>query len=339
MSDAVDEKTNDAAVSSRQLLAEIQGSITQDLESIKAYAVEALDSDIALIQNIGRHISQYGGKRLRPITITLSARALGYQGQSHIILATILEFIHVATLLHDDVVDESSMRRGKASANSIWGNSASVLVGDFFYTRSFEMLVIVNRLPIFDVMARATRRISEGEVLQLVQLQAADTSESQYFDTIERKTASLFWAGAQMGAIIADHSESVQKQMADYGTNLGIAFQLIDDYLDFAGDSETIGKKVGDDLNEGKLTLPLIYARDRGTEAQRKLIESAAKEPDQANVEQVCQIIASTGALEYTLTLARDYSRRAIENLEFLPQSKFRESLIKLAQFAYRRNF
>ncbi len=339
MNQTVTQISDDSSASSQLLLAQIQDSIAQDLESIKAYATEALDSDIPLIQEIGRHISQYGGKKLRPITITLSAKALGYQGGNHIILATILEFIHVATLLHDDVVDDSSMRRGKSSANSIWGNAASVLVGDFFYTRSFEMLVLVNQLPIFDVMARATRRISEGEVMQLVQLQTADTSEKQYFDTIERKTASLFWAGAQMGAIIANQGESAQKRMADYGTDLGIAFQLVDDYLDYAGSSETIGKKVGDDLDEGKLTLPLIYARDHGTNEQRKLIESAVQAPDQANVEQVCQIIASTGALEYTLTLARDYSSRAIKNLEFLPQSEFRESLIKLAQFACLRNF
>ena len=271
--------------------------------------------------------------------MTLSARALGYEGSHHIILATILEFIHVATLLHDDVVDASTMRRGRASANSVWGNSASVLVGDFFYSRSFELLVEINRLGIFDVMAKATRRISEGEVLQLVQLQSTETSEAQYFDTIERKTASLFWAGAQMGAIIADESETVRARMAEYGTQLGIAYQLIDDFLDYAGDTETIGKKVGDDLNEGKLTLPLIYARDHGTVQQQETIESAVQSPKQAEIEEICEIVASTGALEYTVGLARDYSQRAIENLDFLPQSKFRDSLVNLAQFACSREF
>ena len=245
----------------------------------------------------------------------------------------------MATLLHDDVVDESSLRRGRASANSIWGNPASVLVGDFFYSRSFEMLVIVNQLPIFDVMASATRRISEGEVMQLEQLQMADTTEKQYFETIERKTASLFWAAAKMGAIIANQSDEVQQQMAEYGSNLGLSFQLIDDYLDYAGDTTTIGKKVGDDLAEGKLTLPLIYARDNVSAAQRKIIETAVRHPNKANIEEICEIVASSGALEYTVDLAREYSRRATEEIDFLPHSLFQKSLINLAEFACNRNY
>ncbi len=325
--------------SSDPVLSEIQSVIRDDLEQVQAYILEALDSKIPLIQEIGKHIIGYGGKKLRPITVFLSARAFGYEGPHHITLATILEFIHVATLLHDDVVDESSLRRGRASANSIWGNPASVLVGDFFYSRSFEMLVIVNQLPIFDVMASATRRISEGEIMQLEQLQTADTTEKQYFETIERKTASLFWAAAKMGAIIANQSDEVQQQMAEYGSNLGLSFQLIDDYLDYAGDTTTIGKKVGDDLTEGKLTLPLIYARDNVSAAKRKIIETAVRHPNEANIEEICEIVASSGALEYTVGLAREYSRRATEEIDFLPHSLFQVSLINLAEFACNRNY
>ena len=326
-------------VSARELLSQIQTSVSEDLSRIENFAISSLDSNIPLIQQIGRHIAEYGGKKLRPITVTLSARALGYDGQHHIVLATILEFIHVATLLHDDVVDDSSMRRGRESANSIWGNSASVLVGDFFYSRSFELLVVVNMLPIFDVMARATRRISEGEVMQLVQLQSTDTTESQYFETIERKTASLFWAAAKMGAIISDQPESARNKMAEYGRNLGIAFQLIDDYLDYAGDTTEIGKKVGDDLHEGKLTLPLIRALEKGSSSQVEIIESALQAPESANIEQICDIVVSTGALEYTVGLARNFSTSAIECLDFLPRTRYRDSLVKLAEFACKRNF
>ncbi len=324
---------------SQELLTQIHASVSQDLAKIEQYATESLDSSIPLIQQIGRHIAEYGGKRLRPITVTLSARALGYQGHQHIVLATILEFIHVATLLHDDVVDESSMRRGRQSANSIWGNAASVLVGDFFYSRSFELLVVVNRLPIFDVMAQATRRISEGEVMQLAQLQCAETTEKEYFETIERKTASLFWAAAKMGAIIADQPESVQQKMADFGRNLGIAFQLVDDCLDYVGESARIGKKVGDDLHEGKLTLPLIHALKYGNANQAGVIQAALEAPELADIEQICDIVVSTGALEYTSALARDFSTRAAMGISDLPQTRYQNALIQLAEFAHRRNF
>ncbi len=327
------------AIPAPELLTQINAAVSQDLAKIEKYAIESLDSPIPLIQQIGRHIAEYGGKRLRPITVTLSARALGYQGHQHIVLATILEFIHVATLLHDDVVDESSMRRGRLSANSIWGNAASVLVGDFFYSRSFELLVVVNRLPIFDVMAQATRRISEGEVMQLAQLQCAETTEKEYFETIERKTASLFWAAAKMGAIIADQPEPVQQQMANFGRNLGIAFQLVDDCLDYVGESARIGKKVGDDLHEGKLTLPLIHALEHGDARQTEVIQAALKAPELADIAQICDIVVSTGALEYTIALARDFSTQAAMNLSDLPQTRYRNALIQLTEFAHRRNF
>ena len=322
------------------LLAEIRSVIQTDLDDAEKFSIKALDSDIPLIQEIGRHFHQYGGKKLRPITVILSARALGFEeGGSHIILATILETIHVATLLHDDVVDDSKMRRGKASANSIWGNPASVLVGDFLYSRTFELLVEIQRMDVFDVMARTVRRISEGEILQLVQLEESGITEEQYFETIERKTAALFSAGAQVGAIITNQPEKIQRRMADFGTNLGIAFQLIDDYLDYAGDANKIGKSIGDDLAEGKFTLPLIYARQHSDAALRNMIDAAIRDPEAIDIKQFCEIVAKSGALEYTVGLARQYGSRAIQSINFLPDTHFRDALYKLVDFVCSRDY
>ncbi len=325
---------------SDKLLAEIRAVIQDDLDKAKAFSITALDSDIPLVQEIGYHFHQYGGKKLRPVTLLLSARALGYtNGTSHIILATILETIHVATLLHDDVVDNSDMRRGKASANSIWGNPASVLVGDFLYSRTFELLVDVGQMEVFEVMARTVRRVSEGEIMQLVQLQATDTTEEAYFQTIERKTAALFSAGAKMGAIITKQPDHVQQAMADFGTSLGIAFQLVDDCLDYAGDSAKIGKAIGDDLAEGKLTLPLLYARNNCSAAQRAMIDSAVTDPTAVDVQEICQIVVNSGALEYTVGLARQFGTRATESIQFLPDSSYRDALHKLVEFVCSRDY
>ena len=330
----------DSARKSENSLEQIRSVIQKDLEDTKTFSISALDSDIPLVKEIGHHFHQYGGKKLRPITVLLSARALGFEdGFDHIILATILETIHVATLLHDDVVDDSKMRRGRASANSIWGNPASVLVGDFLYSRTFELLVEVRRMEVFEVMARTVRIVSEGEIMQLVQLQAAQTTEADYFDTIERKTAALFSAGAQMGAIITDQSDEIRKRMADFGTNLGIAFQLIDDCLDYAGDAEKIGKSVGDDLAEGKLTLPLIHARNNCDKIQRNAIDAAIENPEQADIQQVCEIVANSGSLEYTVGLARQYGIRANQNIEFLPDTPYRDALFKLVEFVCSRDY
>ncbi len=324
---------------SRDQLEQIRSFIQDDLDAMQNYVLEALDSDIPLIQEVGRHIVEHGGKKMRPITVLLGTRAFGYPGPHHIMLATILEFIHVATLLHDDVVDDSTMRRGRASAKSIWGNPASVLVGDFFSTRAFELLASADSLKVFEVMTRAMRKVAEGEVLQLVQMHAYETRQEDYFDTIDRKTAPLFWAGAQFGAIITHQPEDVRRKMAEFGYNLGMAFQLIDDYLDYAGDTETIGKEVGDDLMEGKMTLPLIYARDYCNAQQREIIRSAIDNPDEANVTRICEIVASTGALEYTVSLACKYRDSAMQKLEFLPDSACRDVLFKLIEFAVSRDF
>ncbi len=337
-------QTKDGAVSASRLssnadsLQAIRANLEQDLEAIDDYMLHALDTNIPLIQAIGNHILQHGGKKLRPITLALSARAQGYEGKDHIILSVMLEFIHVATLLHDDVVDQSFMRRGRASANSIWGNPASVLVGDFLYSRSFELLTEVNQVPIFKVMAQATRRISEGEIMQLTQLESMSTTEKEYFRTINRKTATLFCAGAQLGSIIADQSKQNQQYMAHYGKNLGIAFQLIDDLLDYTGDTNKIGKRVGDDLSEGKLTLPLIYARQNCSAQEQKEINAALEHPGDCNIENICQIVAQSGAIEYTAKLAREYGDCAVQCLDFLSQSIYRDLLVKLVEFSYLRN-
>lgn len=329
-----------AQAQSDDLLAEIRAVIQDDLDEAKAFSMTALDSDIPLVQEIGHHFHQYGGKKLRPVTLLLSARALGYtDGTSHIILATILETIHVATLLHDDVVDNSEMRRGKASANSIWGNPASVLVGDFLYSRTFELLVDVGQMEVFEVMSRTVRRVSEGEIMQLVQLQGVGTTEEAYFQTIERKTAALFSAGAQMGAIITKQPHSIQQSMADFGTNLGIAFQLVDDCLDYAGESGKIGKDIGDDLAEGKLTLPLLYTRNNCSSVQRELIDAAIQNPIACDMQEICQIVVNSGALEYTVGLARQFGTRATQSIQFLPDSPYRDALHKLVEFVCSRDY
>jgi len=332
-------KSKPLAEDSKNILEEIRSPINQDLRQIDDYIQTELDTKIPLIQAIGHHILQFGGKKLRPVTLVLSAKALGYRGSQHIILATMLEFIHVATLLHDDVVDQSNMRRGRPSANSIWGNQASVLVGDFLYSKAFELLVEIDSSLVFGVMAHATRRISEGEIMQLVQLEEAETTEQEYFSTIDRKTATLFRAGAKLGAIIADQPVEFQSYMANYGQKLGIAFQLVDDYLDYAGNSQTIGKTVGDDLTEGKLTLPLIYARDHCTKSERKLIDKALRNPGDCNIENICAIVASCGGLEYTAKLAQQYGNQAIDCLGFLPESYFKSLLIRLVEFCCSRKY
>ncbi|MDE0310593.1 MAG: polyprenyl synthetase family protein [Acidiferrobacterales bacterium] len=324
---------------SKQQLSQIRSFVQDDLDAMQDYVLEALDSDIPLIQDVGRHIVEHGGKKMRPITVLLGARVFDYPGPHHVMLATILEFIHVATLLHDDVVDDSTMRRGRASAKSIWGNPASVLVGDFFSTRAFELLVSADSLKLFEVMTSAMRKVAEGEVLQLVQMHAYETTQKDYFDTIDRKTAPLFWAGAQLGAIITGQPQDVRHNMAQFGYNLGMAFQLIDDYLDYAGDTETIGKEVGDDLMDGKMTLPLIYARDHCKSQHTETIRSAVDNPDETKVAGICEIVASSGALEYTVSLACKYRDSAIENLRFLPDSACKEVLFKLIEFAVSRDF
>jgi len=310
-----------------------------DMEAVNRCISEHLDSDVALIRSVGAYIIYNGGKRLRPLTLLLSAKAFRYTGDAHIILAAALEFIHTATLLHDDVVDKSKLRRGRASANEVWGNDASVLVGDFLYSRSFEMMVEVGSMVVMEVMAKATNTIAEGEVMQLMNCHSPGVSETQYLETIRRKTATLFEAAAQLGAVISDQPSEMKHSLAKYGLHLGIAFQLIDDVLDYSAKSEDIGKNVGDDLAEGKPTLPVIHAMIEGAPAQQRLLRNAIAYGGRDEIGAVLDAIERTGSLAYTSRRAKEQARLAQQALSRLPDSAHRQALLDLADFAVEREY
>jgi octaprenyl-diphosphate synthase len=292
---------------------------------------------VPLVEKIGHYIVAGGGKRLRPLLVLLSANACGYRGEQHIPLAAVIEFIHTATLLHDDVVDNSELRRGNATANAKWGNAPSVLVGDFLYSRAFQIMVEINRMEIMQVISNATTVIAEGEVLQLLNQRNPDTSEESYMQVILGKTAMLFEAATEVGAILADASAEEREALRLYGRHLGIAFQLVDDLMDYLSDSATMGKNVGDDLAEGKATLPLIHAMRVGSETERKLIRGAIREGGLDDLQPVLDIVQRTGSIDYTRQQAEAEVSRAITALEALPASSFRETLTTLAQMATRR--
>ncbi|WP_111976990.1 octaprenyl diphosphate synthase [Algibacillus agarilyticus] len=319
-------------------LSEIRALAEKDMLAINQVISQQLDSDVVLIQQLGFYIVNSGGKRVRPLITALAARALNYDGPQHVTLAAIVEFIHTATLLHDDVVDASLMRRGKDTANALFGNEASVLVGDFLYTRSFQMMVSLERMKIMQVLADATNVIAEGEVLQLMNCNDPNTTEASYMDVIYSKTAKLFEASTQLTAVIAGESETLENALKDYGCYLGTAFQLADDLLDYEGDSETIGKNVGDDLAEGKPTLPLIHAIKHGTEEQaaiiRKVIENGA---GLDMLEPVLAIIRDTDSLSYTRNKAEQHAELAVNALAPLPESPYKEALKSLAWIAVER--
>jgi len=298
-----------------------------------------LHSDVALINQLSHYIINSGGKRLRPLLVLLAARACRYQGRQHINLAAVIEFIHTATLLHDDVVDASELRRGKRTANAVWGNEASVLVGDFLYSRAFEMMVEVNDMRIMEIMAHTTNRIAEGEVLQLLNCHDAETTEARYMDVISRKTAKLFEAAAQVGAILGNQSESIEAALASYGLHLGNAFQLIDDVLDYSASPEETGKNLGDDLADGTPTLPLIHAMRKGTPEQAQIIKKAIENGEHDNIQAVCAAIESTGAIPYTARTAQQEAGKAIAALNPLPESPYKEALHGLAEFSVSRKY
>ncbi len=319
-----------------------------DIEQIRALAADEmaavdelirrrLRSDVVLINQLGHYIVNSGGKRLRPLLVLLASRALGYAGPHHHQLAAIVEFIHTATLLHDDVVDASELRRGRETANAVWGNEASVLVGDFLYSRAFEMMVEVDSMRIMQILAEATNTIAEGEVLQLLNCHDPDTSETQYLEVILRKTAKLFEAAAQLGAVLADSDQRTEAAMAAYGVHLGTAFQLIDDALDYSGDQATIGKQLGDDLAEGKPTLPLIHVLNNGSAEQVATVRRAISEGGREQIDAVTAAIASTGAIAYTSRLAKDEALQARAALDALPASAYRDALTGLADYAASR--
>lgn len=298
-----------------------------------------LHSDVVLVRQVGEYIINSGGKRLRPALVILSAGAFGYAGKYHHNLAAIIEFIHTATLLHDDVVDASKLRRSKATANALFGNAASVLVGDFLYSRAFQMMVEVNNMRIMQVLADATNTIAEGEVLQLLNCRNPDVKEENYLQVIRYKTAKLFEAATRLGAILCSVTPAEEESMAAYGMHLGTAFQLTDDMLDYSGDYHDTGKNLGDDLAEGKPTLPLIYAMKTGSEKQVTIVRNAIKQGGEESLQAVLDVIQKTDALDYTRQKAEAESSMASAAISSLPNSKYKECLLQLATFAVARNY
>lgn len=317
--------------------ADLYKPVADDFKQVDTAIFQHLDSNVPLVEKIGQYIIDSGGKRLRPLLALLSARASGYQGDQHITLATVVEFIHTATLLHDDVVDTSDLRRGKPTANNKWGNSSSVLVGDFLYSRSFQMLVAIGNLGVMDTLSNATSIIAEGEVLQLLNAKNPDTSEEDYLHVILGKTAMLFEAACKTGAQLAEASDEETEGLRLYGRHLGIAFQLIDDLMDYTGDQETMGKNVGDDLAEGKPTLPLIHAMANGSKEERNLIRKAIRKGDTDQLTEIQAIIERCGSLDYTFEMAQKETEKAIAALQVLPPSDFRDSLANICQLALGR--
>lgn len=317
---------------------DINQLITDDMDKLNTCIQKRLHSEVVLINQIGGHIINSGGKRLRPIIHLLSAKALAYDGSQHIDLSAIIEFIHTATLLHDDVVDNSDLRRGQDTANALWGNAASVLVGDFLYSRAFEMMVEIDRMAIMAILSKATNTIAEGEVLQLLNCHDPDTTEKRYLEVIHNKTAKLFESASELAAVICNCSEEDQQSMAKYGMHLGCAFQLIDDVLDYTSSAEDMGKNLGDDLAEGKPTLPLIYAMRNGSDEQEKMIREAIENGGLDKIEQIRDAIHQSGAIDYTSDCAKNEAKQAIASLNFLPDSSYKEALIFLANFSVNRN-
>jgi octaprenyl-diphosphate synthase len=313
--------------------------LAADMRAVDAVIRQRLDSEVALVRTVAEHIVSSGGKRLRPALVILSAGAFGYAGAHHHQLAAVVEFIHTATLLHDDVVDASDLRRGQATANALFGNAASVLVGDFVYSRAFQMMVEVGSMRIMQVLADATNVIAEGEVLQLMNCNDPDIDQQSYLQVIRFKTAKLFEAATRLGAILGGSTRAEEEAMALYGMHLGTAFQLIDDVLDYSGDNRDTGKNVGDDLAEGKPTLPLLHVIRHGDPEERALVRRAIEHGGLDELPRVMAAIERTGALAYTRRQAEAEAATAQSALEIVPHSKQRDYLLQLASFAVTRNF
>lgn len=318
----------------------IQAMTADDMQAVNNLMYEQLKSDVALVNQLGLYIVNSGGKRIRPMLSLLAARALGYEGRMHIRLAAIVEFIHTATLLHDDVVDESLLRRGNPTANAEFGNAASVLVGDFIYTRAFQLMVGFNKMQIMEVFADATNVIAEGEVLQLMNCNDPDTTEQSYMQVIYSKTAKLFEAATQLAAIMTEQDQQTERNMQLYGMHLGTAFQLIDDVLDYSANQAELGKSIGDDLAEGKPTLPLILAMKNGTAEQAELIRAAIEKREERDyLADVMAILTQTNALALTVERAKEEANKAIEYLADIPESDYKQALISLARLSVERSF
>lgn len=318
-------------------LSEIRALIEKDIVATDQLILKRLASDVVLINQIGHYIINSGGKRIRPLLLLLAAKACDYKGSHHSTMAAVIEFIHTSTLLHDDVVDESSTRRGKDTANEVWGNAASVLVGDFLYSRSFEMMVEPGSMRIMEIMSETTNVIAEGEVLQLLNCHDADTTTERYLEVIHRKTAKLFEAAALLAPVLAVKPQ-FESMFAAYGRHLGAAFQLVDDALDYMADADTLGKNLGDDLAEGKPTLPLIYVLENGNDAQKAVVRSAIETEGRALLQEVTDIIQVTGAIDFTLDKARAEAEAARDALRALTESSAKDALLALTNLAVNRD-
>lgn len=317
--------------------------VKDDFAAVNQLIIKQLHSDVGLVENIGHYLVEAGGKRLRPLMVLLTANALGYpqaqSAQHHLDLAAIIEFIHTATLLHDDVVDMSSLRRGRPTANAEWGNAPSVLVGDFLYSRAFQMMVNIGDMNVMAILSNTTNVIAEGEVQQLVNAKDPSVSEADYFTVIDKKTAVLFAAACEVAAVHCGATLQQREALRIYGHKVGIAFQLVDDALDYTGDAATLGKNVGDDLAEGKPTLPLIYAMRTGTPEQAELISTTIRNGDASQLNQVLEIVQATGAMDYTLDCAREQVRLAIEQLQHLPDNIYTQAMRQVAEFSLARSY
>ena len=318
----------------------IQRLISDDMQKVNEKILAQLNSDVALINQLGFYIIHSGGKRIRPMIATLAAKALGYQGEQHITCAAFIEFIHTATLLHDDVVDESELRRGNPTANAEFGNAASVLVGDFIYTRSFQLMTQLNSLKILQVMSEATNVIAEGEVQQLMNVRDPDTTEENYMRVIYSKTARLFEVSTQTAAIVAGANEMQEKALQDYGRYLGTAFQLVDDVLDYSANAAELGKNIGDDLAEGKPTLPLLHAMRSGNAEQVQLIRDTIEQGGNLEaLDDILAIMTQYKSLDYAMQRAKEEAKKAVDVIRILPESEYKNALISLAYLSVNRTY
>ncbi len=317
---------------------EIQALMKNELDQMNKILVNRLDSNVDLINQMSHYIISSGGKRIRPLLLLLCARANDYDGDYHYSMAVVIELIHTATLLHDDVVDQSTTRRGQETANELWGNAPSVLVGDFLYSRAFEIMVEPNSMEIMKILSKATNQISEGEVLQLLNIKNANVTQKEYYRVIERKTACLFKAACQIAGILSNSNQKVIEAMGKFGMHLGNAFQIIDDTLDYESDSNIIGKEVGDDLSEGKVTLPMIYALEKTTKSDKKILTDAIQNADASNINQVVEILMNVNAFQYSRDIANKESNMALESIDILPSSKYKTALKLLCKLSLERS-
>ena len=317
---------------------EIQALMKNELDQMNKILVNRLDSNVDLINQMSHYIISSGGKRIRPLLLLLCARATDYDGDYHYSMAVVIELIHTATLLHDDVVDQSTTRRGQETANELWGNAPSVLVGDFLYSRAFEIMVEPNSMEIMKILSKATNQISEGEVLQLLNIKNANVTQKEYYRVIERKTACLFKAACQIAGILSNSNQKVIEAMGKFGMHLGNAFQIIDDTLDYESDSKIIGKEVGDDLSEGKVTLPMIYALEKTTKSDNKILTDAIQNADASNINQVVEILMNVNAFQYSRDIANKESNMALESIDILPSSKYKTALKLLCKLSLERS-